>query len=191
MLELGFEIIDLEKVRNNNYNLVGSSYRKIIKNKDIKSFFDLLEDGVITGKKGNMITKNTANNGNIPVIAAGQTSPYSHNQYNFSGNIITISSSGAYAGYVWYHNSPIWASDCSVVYSTNEKLLLTKYLYYILKSQQNIIYQKQSGSGQPHVYLKDLKNLQIPLHSLEEQQKIVEELNSYQQIHRWSKTDNR
>ncbi len=46
-------------------------------------------------------------------------------------------------------NSPMWALDCNVIYSINEKLLLTKYLYYILKSQQNIIYQKQAGSGQP------------------------------------------
>lgn len=142
MLELGFEIINLEKVKNNNYNLVGTIYRKIIENKAVKSFFDLLKDDLITGRKGKMITKNTVTTGNIPVIAAGQSSPYSHNQSNFSGNIITISSSGAYAGYVWYHSYPIWASDCSVVYSNNEELLLTKYLYYILKSQQNTIYQK-------------------------------------------------
>ncbi|WP_230455908.1 restriction endonuclease subunit S [Rickettsia rickettsii] len=54
--------------------------------------------------------------------------------------------------------------------------MLTKYLYYILKSQQNIIYQKQAGSGQPHVYLKDLEDLQIPIPPLEEQQKMVTEL---------------
>ncbi|WP_238375481.1 restriction endonuclease subunit S [Rickettsia massiliae] len=62
-----------------------------------------------------------------------------------------------------------------------KKLLLTKYLYYILKSQQNIIYQKQAGSsGQPHVYLKDLEDLQIPIPPLEEQQKIVTEFDNNQ-----------
>ncbi|HJD55475.1 MAG TPA: N-6 DNA methylase [Rickettsia endosymbiont of Pyrocoelia pectoralis] len=180
MLEFGFEIIDLEEVKNNNYDILGTKYRKVEKNNDIKSFTHLLENSLIISKKGKTITKNTAIKGNIPVIAAGQSSPYSHNQHNFDGNIITISSSGAYAGYVWYHNSPIWASDCIVVYSNNEKLLLTKYLYYILKSQQDVIYQKQSGSGQPHIYLKDLKDLQIPLPSIEEQQKIVAELDNHQ-----------
>ncbi|MCX4079245.1 restriction endonuclease subunit S [Rickettsia rhipicephali] len=128
-----------------------------------------------------MININIAIKGDIPVIAAGRVSPYSHNQYNFNDNIITISSSGAYAEYIWYHNSPMWASDCNVIYSINEKLLLTKYLYYILKSQQNIIYQKQAGSsGQPHVYLKDLEDLQIPIPPLEEQQKIVTEFDNNQ-----------
>ncbi|MFV9954014.1 MAG: restriction endonuclease subunit S [Rickettsia endosymbiont of Haemaphysalis japonica] len=50
----------------------------------------------------------------------------------------------------------------------------------MLKSQQNIIYQKQAGSGQPHVYLKDLEDLQIPIPPLEEQQKIVTELDNNQ-----------
>nr|WP_266105347.1 restriction endonuclease subunit S [Rickettsia peacockii] len=79
----------------------------------------------------------------------------------------------------------MWTSDCNVIYSINEKLLLTKYLYYILKSQQNIIYQMQAGSGQPHVYLKDLEDLQIPIPPLEEQQKMVTELDNNQ-----SKIDN-
>lgn len=182
MLELGFEIVDLEKVKNNSYDLVGNKYRKIVQNNTTKSIFDLLKDDFITGQKGKMITQNLATKGDIPVIAAGWSSPYSYNQSNFNGNIITISSSGAYAGYVWYHNAPIWASDCTVLYSNNEKILLTKYLYYVLKSQQKAIYGKQYGSGQPHVYLKDLEDLQIFFPSLEEQQKIVEELDNYQQI---------
>lgn len=182
MLELGFEIVDLEKVKNNSYDLVGNKYRKIVQNNTTKSIFDLLKDDFITGQKGKMITQNLATKGDIPVIAAGRSSPYSYNQSNFNGNIITISSSGAYAGYVWYHNAPIWASDCTVLYSNNEKILLTKYLYYVLKSQQKAIYGKQYGSGQPHVYLKDLEDLQIFFPSLEEQQKIVEELDNYQQI---------
>ncbi|MCC8368992.1 MAG: N-6 DNA methylase [Rickettsia endosymbiont of Oxypoda opaca] len=180
MLELGFEIVDLEKVKNNDYNLLGTKYREIARIKNIESFSYLLKNAFILAKKGKTITKETAIEDNIPVIAAGRSSPYSHNQYNFSGNIITISSSGAYAGYVWYHNYSIWASDCIVVYSTNEELLLTKYLYYILKSQQNVIYQKQSGSGQPHIYLKDLDDLQISLPSLEEQEKIIAELDNHQ-----------
>ncbi|KJV79261.1 MULTISPECIES: restriction endonuclease subunit S domain-containing protein [spotted fever group] len=79
---------------------------------------------LIVGKKGKMININIAIKGDIPVIAAGRVSPYSHNQYNFNDNIITISSSGAYAGYIWYHNSPMWASDCNVIYSINEKTIV-------------------------------------------------------------------
>jgi type I restriction enzyme M protein len=42
MLELGFEIIDLEKVKNNSYNLVGNGYREIAENKK-STIVELLE----------------------------------------------------------------------------------------------------------------------------------------------------
>lgn len=179
----GFEFILFKHVERNDYNLIASTYKKDNnETSSIKLFTQLLDDGLIQGKKGKTITRAKAVRGNIPVIAGGQTSPYFHDQSNFEGNVITISASGAYSGFVWYHNDPIWASDCSIVYSTNENKLVTKYLYYVLKSQQEKIYQKQHGSGQPHIYLRDLSNIRISLPSLEEQQKIVHELDSYQKI---------
>jgi len=177
MLDIGFEIVDLEKVKNNSYNLIGSTYRLTKnQNNNIKLFGDLLEGGFILGKKGKLITKATAKAGNIPVISGGQTSPYFHNKSNYDGNIITISASGAYSGFVWYHNYPVWACDCSVVYSSDEQRLMTEYLFYILKNQQEKIYTKQHGSGQPHVYLRDLRNLEIPLPSIEEQRQVVKSI---------------
>ena len=114
MLSIGFEIINLDRIKNNDYNLVGGFYRPAKShNSKIKLFGDLIEKGLIIGKKGKLITKSIAKEGNIPVISGGQTSPYSHDQANYNGNIITISSSGAYSGFVWYHKYPIWASDCS------------------------------------------------------------------------------
>ena len=38
-----------------------------------------------------------------------------HNIANHSNTSVTISASGAYAGYVWLHEYPIFASDCSVI----------------------------------------------------------------------------
>ena len=86
---------------------------------------------------------------------------------------VTVSSSGAYAGYVWYHDYPIWASDCNVIYSTEHS---TKYLYYVLKSKQQKIYAFQSGGAQPHVYPRDLKSITIPLPPVEEQSRIASAL---------------
>ena len=67
--------------------------------------------------KGQSITSNEIEKGDYPVIAGGQISPYTHNRYNFNRNVITISASGAYSGYVWYHNYPIFASNYTVVFS--------------------------------------------------------------------------
>ncbi len=124
--------------------------------------------------KGNSITSDAVNkNGQYPVIAGGQTSPFNHDQYNFGGNVITISASGAYSGYVWYHEKPIFASDCSVIYSKDETKFLTRYIFEVLKVQQQQIYNLQQGAGQPHVYPEDLGKLIIPEVSLEKQAEIV------------------
>lgn len=124
-------------------------------------------------EKGNSITKEKIIPGSYPVIAGGQTSPYSHDGYNFEGNCITVSASGAYAGYVWYHTTPIFASDCSVIRSINEKNVLTVYIYDLLRLKQSEIYLMQQGAGQPHVYPNDLEKIKIPIVPLEKQQEIV------------------
>ncbi len=128
---------------------------------------------IATIEKGDSITSDKVNkNGQYPVIAGGQTSPYNHDKYNFKGDVITVSASGAYSGYVWYHDNPIFASDCSVIHSKNGQFL-TKYVFEVLKAQQSLIYLLQQGAGQPHVYPDDLGQLWIPVVSLSKQQKIV------------------
>jgi type I restriction enzyme M protein len=66
-------------------------------------------------EKGTSITKAKITNGNIPVIAGGQQPAYYHNQSNRNGQTITISASGAYAGFVNYFETPIFASDCTTI----------------------------------------------------------------------------
>lgn len=123
--------------------------------------------------KGTALTSKEVVHGNIPVIAGGQTVPYYHNVSNFAGNVITVSASG-YAGYVWYHTDPIFATDCSVVYSKDETCFLTEYIYAVLKYLQSVIYRLQVGTVQPHVYPSDLMNIQIPCLPIEQQKTIVE-----------------
>ena len=124
-------------------------------------------------EKGKTITKKNILEGEIPVIAGGQTSPYNHNVANYDGNVITISASGAYAGYAWYHRTPIFASDCTVIYSKNESVFKTEYIYEVLKAQQEYLYSLQRGAAQPHVYAKDLNNILIPKVPIEKQEEII------------------
>lgn len=123
--------------------------------------------------KGNALSSSDIEVGNIPVIAGGQTSPYSHSHANYEGNVITVSASGAYAGYVWYHDYPIYATDCCVVFSKDESRFMTKYLFEVLKLQQKGIYRSQTGAAQPHVYTADLQMLNIPTVPITKQQEIV------------------
>lgn len=132
-------------------------------------------------KKGDAITSSEVNkDGTYPVIAGGQTSPYNHDKYNYKGDVITVSASGAYSGYVRYHNDQIFASDCSVIYAKNNQFT-TKYLFEVLKAQQSHIYLLQQGAGQPHVYPDDLAKLWIPVVSLSKQQEIVEHISAMRQ----------
>ena len=123
--------------------------------------------------KGNALSSSDIEAGDIPVIAGGQTSPYNHRCSNYEGNVITVSASGAYSGYVWYHDYPIYATDCCVIYSKDELRYMTKYLFEVLKLQQKSIYRLQTGAAQPHVYAADLQMLNIPIVSIDKQRDIV------------------
>ncbi len=128
-----------------------------------------LEDVAIL-KNGKSITKATTTLGNIPVIAGGRgTVPYTHGESNSSGSVFTISKSGAYAGYVWWHNDPIWASDSIVVKSKDESKFLSRYLYMCMQTMQDQIYSRQQGTGQPHIYIDHIRDFPIPVISIEDQ----------------------
>jgi len=124
--------------------------------------------------RGTSITKKNITDGNIPVIAGGKQPAYYHNQANRKGEIITVSGSGAYAGFVNFFQTPIFASDCSTIKPLDENKLHISFVFYVLRARQNDLYKLQSGMGQPHVYPKELKKLTIPLPPLEVQQQIVD-----------------
>lgn len=125
------------------------------------------EEGVlgdfITPKKGKNITKRQAINGPYPVIAGGLEPSCYHNKSNTLSPVITISASGANAGFVKLHFSPVWSSDSSYI---DESITDNIFYYYMfLKTNQAEIFNKQEGSAQPHIYprhLMELDTLKVP-----------------------------
>lgn len=121
--------------------------------------------------KGRALSSKDLIDGVYPVIAGGKTSPYSHHAFTHE-NIITVSASGAYAGYVSFHPCKIWASDCSVIDAKTGNEI--EFVYFTLEQHQHLIYSLQSGGAQPHVYPKDLDSLKINMPpTRKEQQKIA------------------
>lgn len=107
--------------------------------------------------KGKNITKSTIHEGDVPVVAAGLTPAYYHNKANTVAPVITISASGANAGYVNIYYQSIWASDCSYI---DKNVTDNVYYYYLLlKNNQIEISKMQRGAAQPHVYPEDLGRL--------------------------------
>ena len=113
-------------------------------------------------EKGKVITEEDSSDGIIPVVAGGKTLAYYHNKYNREKDVITISASGAYSGFVNYWNTPIWASDCVTVRSKDENAYITLFIYHLLRIIQQDIYLLQKGADQPHVYPTDIKRIFIP-----------------------------
>lgn len=122
---------------------------------------------VVQIKKGQLITSSTLKQGDIPVIAGGKQPAYYHASANRFGRTITISASGASAGYVALYNYPIFASDCSTISESGSYSL--DFIYYQLLSMQQTIYKSQTGGAQPHIHAKDLTPLKALVPSIPEQ----------------------
>ena len=123
--------------------------------------------------RGKWIKANQLINGPYPVVTSGQKVTEFHNQFNRSGEIVTIASSGAYAGYVNFWNQEIYLSNAFTVDPKNPEQLLPKFLFYILKDNQNHIHSLASRGGVPNVYGHDLNGLQIPLPPIQIQVEII------------------
>ncbi len=127
--------------------------------------------------KGKTITRATTREGQVPVIGGGLGPTYFHDVDNRKPPVITISASGANAGFVNYWDMPIWASDCTTIVEKPGSPALIGYIYKYLQSRQDFINSElRRGSAQPHVYPSDIANLEIELPSIEKQQKTVEKL---------------
>jgi len=121
--------------------------------------------------KGQLITEKDAIPGNIPVIAGGKKPSYSHTKPNRTGKTITISASGANAGYISFFDTPIFASDCSTINEGTSYAI--EFIYYYLLLKQGEIYKMQTGGAQPHVHAIDLMPLNVEIPDLPEQTAIA------------------
>ena len=109
--------------------------------------------------KGELITEKDAEEGDVKVVAAGLTYSYLHSTPNRAANTITISASGANAGFVNFWREPIYASDCITVRGKDDLDTILAHLF--LRFMQKAISKKATGSAQPHVYPDDIKELWV------------------------------
>ena len=113
----------------------------------------------ITPRRGKALLSKDAIPGCVPVIAGGLVPATYHNASNTVAPVLTISGSGANAGYVniWYDS--VWSSDSSYI---DSNMTANVYFWYaFLKSRQQDIYDIQTGSAQPHIYPTYIAELSI------------------------------
>ncbi len=110
-------------------------------------------------KRGKTITKSQVHEGDVPVVAGGLEPAYYHNKANTVAPVITVSGSGANAGFSRLYHVDVFASDCSFV-DTNA----TPYIYFVycfLKENKSSLDSLQKGAAQPHVYAKDINAMEL------------------------------
>ena len=126
---------------------------------------------VVEIRKGQLITEKTVVFGEIPVIAGGKKPAYFHNQPNRVGKTITVSASGASAGYVALFDQPIFASDCSTISEGQDYSI--EFICFQMQLRQDAIYRAQTGGAQPHIHAMDLAPIEIGCPELAEQTAIA------------------
>ena len=110
-------------------------------------------------KRGKTITKAQIEPGTVPVVAGGLEPAYYHNVANTKAQVITVSGSGANAGFTRMYHTDVFASDCSFIDKSTCAFL--PFVYCFLANHKAKLDSLQKGSAQPHVYAKDINALHI------------------------------
>lgn len=128
--------------------------------REIPEGWEVTKTGIFaTIERGTVITEKECTPGKIKVVAAGMDFAYYHNQSNRDENIITISTSGANAGFINFWREPIYASDCMTLQCKN--LLDTLLCLQNLRNYQPFVFNMAHGSAQPHVYPEQVYDIPI------------------------------
>lgn len=121
---------------------------------------DNLISNYLLPKRGKNLLKKNVIPGKVPVVAGGLKPAAFHNESNTKAPVITISASGANAGFLQIWGQEVWSSDSSYIDPAIAENIF--FWYILLKNKQEQIFDAQSGSAQPHIYPKHIGNLLVP-----------------------------
>ena len=110
--------------------------------------------------------------GEYDVMGGGMTYIGKTTKFNRDGETISVSKSGASAGFVAFHTKKYWAGDCLTMIPKTPRCNI-RYLYYYMKLNSHLTTSTVSGSTIPHCKWDDIKDIPVPLPPLTIQQEIV------------------
>ena len=135
--------------------------------------------------KGTLTTKELveANDDNYPVINSGRDLYGYYPQFNNFGDAFTVAARGEYAGYITYFADKFWAGGLCYPYRSNSHTILTKFIFYYLKSKQEYIRHTLVAEGSiPALNKGTLEDFEIPVPPLPVQEEIVRILDSFTEL---------
>jgi type I restriction enzyme S subunit len=120
-------------------------------------------------------------NGNIRVLYTNDRIGYVKEEDvkdNISfGEVVTIPWGGNLS--IKYYKGKFVTADNRITTSNNKNILSNKYLYYWMISQSDVIESFYRGAGIKHPSMKSVLNMEVPVPSLEEQNRIVGILDTF------------
>ena len=136
-----------------------------------------VEMNVLRGKR---LTKNMLNDDSpYPVFHGGIEPLGYYSQYNREANTVMVINVGASAGTVGYCDRKFWSSDgCFCISRTD--LLNNKFLYYYLETKTHYLQSQVRHAGIPTLDNPVVEKINIPLLALQEQQRIVSILDTFE-----------
>jgi len=132
--------------------------------------------------KGMQVNRETLDEINpFPVYNGGIYPSGRHTESNFPAETITVSQGGASAGYINFVKEPLWVgAHCYAVIPGPE--VSNRYLYFVMKTQQDNLQGKKYGAGIPALDKKTLSNLKVPVAPSPVQQEIVSILDKFTEL---------
>ena len=127
-------------------------------------------------KRGKGLLSKNAIPGDVPVVAGGLGPSCYHNVSNTKAPVITISGSGANAGFMRMYHQEVWASDCSFIDVTCENWL---FVYCFLAINSHLLKHAQTGAVQPHVKPADIHDFDLVIPPHETIQKFQNTISSF------------
>ena len=117
-----------------------------------------------------------------PVFNGGASATGYYSEYNSPADSIAISARGATCGAVNWVPTRFWAGNsCHVVLSIDPRLN-NRFLYHYLKFHEPSLHALRSVGSIPAFNLKPLLKFRIPLPPLEQQEKIIDAMDSYESL---------
>lgn len=141
---------------------------------EMKKIEDLSQ--VLRGKR--LTKKELDDNAQYPVYHGGIEPLGRYCKYNRDANTVMVINVGASAGTVGFCDSNFWSSDgCFCI--SHSKLINNKYLFYYLETKTHYLQSQVRYAGIPTLDNAIVEKIEIPLLSLNEQQRIVSILDTF------------
>ena len=156
------EKIELNRRMNETLEQMGQALFRhyFIDNPEAERWGSVVLGDKIKPRRGKSLQSKNMKPGAVPVISGGLKPAGLHDESNTIAPVITISASGANAGFTALWDEDVWSADSSFIDTT---ITPHVYFYYLFLSRnQKRIYEMQTGSGQPHIYPSHLELLELP-----------------------------